>query len=165
MSGTKGLKSTDRKLATVPKTGKKLTANQWQNTPKQQLFLDLYLDINSPGTFGNSYASAIQAGYNHGYAVKITAPSNITKWLVEYRKRNNYTEDHIKQLLQALANDPEHYNNSKDPAMARIKSMELLSKILGLTDNKSPLNVTLVQPILSGNSVKRKIVDNTSDSH
>ena len=58
----RGLKPKDRKLATQSKG--KLTANQWQNTPQQNLFMELWLSpaLNSQPNpyFSNAYQSALQ---------------------------------------------------------------------------------------------------------
>ncbi len=145
-----GLKPKDRKLATQTK-GKKLTANQWQATPQQELFMEGWLTPTSP-TFGNAYRSALAAGFNNHYAAIIASPNTNNKWISEYLKKQELTPEHIKQLLQSLAIKA---NNSRSPDDTRVKALEVLSKIHGMIDRGNNVQVTVVQPILGGESVTR----------
>ena len=144
----KGLKPKDRTMTDIS-ADKQVTSNQWSNSPKQNLCMELWTDPKST-SFGNIYASALAAGYAPSYAVQIAAPSIGNKWIQEYVNQANYTDNHIKQLLQGLSNDPEQYRDSKSPADTRIKALELLSKLLGLTDTKHQLTQINVTPILGG---------------
>lgn len=153
MSGTKqkGLPVVERKLATK-QPGKKLTGNQYQNTPQQNLFMKLWTDPDST-TFGNAYESAVAANYAPSYAVQLTSPAVLNKWIQEYKRRIFYSDEHIRQGIQKIASKA---NNSKSPDDTRLKAYEILAKITGMIDSKNTTNVTLVQPILSGNSVRQK---------
>lgn len=150
-SKTKGLKPKNRKLATTTKNTKKkkLTANQWQNTPQQTKFMEHWLDPRSE-TFGNAHKSALLAGYNERYAAQIASPAVNNLWIQAYTKKLNLTEEHIKQGIQNLAVQAE---NSRSPDDTRLKAYEVLARIQGILDNKNQTNVTLVQPILSGQSL------------
>lgn len=151
MAGTKGLKPKQRKMATK-KPGKKLTGNQWQNTPQQHKFMDGWINPISK-TFGNAYESAIQAGYSPYYANRITAPTMLNKWIEEYRRKLEFTPEHINQGIQQLAI---RANDSKSPDDTRLKAYETLAKIHGMIDNKNQqTTVTIVQPILGGASVQK----------
>ena len=148
-----GLKPKDRKLA-KPKNGK-LVANQWQGTPQQNEFMAYWLEPDSE-TFGNAYKSAIKAKYSNHYAMIISSPTVNNKWLSEYIRRLNLTEDHIKAGISQLALK---VNDSRSPDDTRLKAYEILAKITGMIDNKSGVtNNILVQPILGGNSVKPEVV-------
>lgn len=159
---TKGLKPKDRKLQTTPPTHtklKKLTANQWQATPQQHKFMDSWINPKSP-TFGNAYESAKQAGYNDRYAAQISSPSINNKWIQEYQKKLNLTEEHIRQGIQQLAI---RANDSRSPDDTRLKAYETLARISGMIDSKNSITVVNVQPILGGESVTLppKQVDST----
>ncbi len=153
MNKAKGLKPNKRKLG-VKKPGKKLTANQWQNTPQQHLFMDNWITPKS-STFGNAYQSAINAGYGSKYAMQITAPTVLNQWISEYTRKLDFGPEHIKQGLQQLA---VRAQDSKSPDDTRLKAYEILAKITGMIDNKN-VNLTQVnvQPILGGESIKRVI--------
>ena len=132
---------------------------------KQTLFIDLWTDPQSE-TFGNAYKSGIKAGFTVSYSKNLThlAP----KWLSEYMEGSDFRPEHVKQAIQDMYFNPESYKDAKSPADTRLKALELYSRITGMLDNKQNVNVTLVQPILSGASVKgtneRLKVENT-ESH
>lgn len=159
----KGLKPKDRKLATTTKKNK-LTSNQWQATPQQELFMDYWINPISQ-SFGNAYESAIRAGYSRHHALKIAAPTTNNKWIAEYKRKLDFGEEHIKQGIQDLAI---RSNDSRSPDDTRLKAYETLAKIHGMIDNKnSGINLTVVQPILGGQSVKQQdkvVIDLTPDT-
>jgi hypothetical protein len=150
----RGLKPKDRKLATTTKKNK-LTANQWQNTPQQNLFMEYWLTPTSE-TFSNSYRSALKAKYSPHYALVISAPTTANKWITEYLKATNMDSEHIKQSIQDVYLNPKTYEMSRSPADTRVKALELLARVTGLLDNKHTTNVTVVQPILGGNSTPKE---------
>lgn len=153
-----GLKPKDRKLATTTKKNK-LTGNQWQNTPQQNLFMQKWLEPTSE-TFGNAYQSAINSGYKHSYAIQLASPAINNKWIQEYTKGTVMDAEHTKKALQDVYLNPETYNNSRSPADTRLKSLELLAKVNQMIDNKSATTVNIVQPILAGKSHnKREVID------
>lgn len=156
MALTKGLKPKNRKLATTSKG--KLTANQWQNTPQQNLFMQLWLEPSSE-TFGNAFASAMSAKYSRSYAIQIASPAINNKWIQEYTKGTVMDAEHTKKALQDVYLNPKTYNNSRSPADTRLKALELLAKVNGQIDNKGVVNNILVQPILGGTSVERVVID------
>lgn len=119
IGNNKGLAPKDRKRGAV--------ANQWTATPKQELFISLYIDPNSP-TFGNAYRSAIQAGYNHGYAIKIASPAIANKWLVEYSRKSNITIDHLKESIADIIRGN---IDSRSKTDTKLKAIELLAKLDG----------------------------------
>ena len=55
-------------------------ANQWQNSPKQKLFLSFFLNPQSD-SFSNAYQSALRAGYSENTAKTITSTQR--EWLTE----------------------------------------------------------------------------------
>lgn len=153
MSKQQGLKPKDRKLQTTAKG--KLTANQWQNTPQQNFFMENWLEPSSE-TFGNAYGSAVKAKYSHSYAVQLASPAINNKWIQEYTKGTVMDSEHTKKALQDVYLNPKTYNNSRSPADTRLKALELLAKVNQMIDNKGVTTNILVQPILSGLSVKEE---------
>ena len=149
MTKTKGLPPKKRTLRTTPNKGKKLTGNQWQNTPIQHAFMDYWINPTST-SFGNAYESAIRAGYSSKYANQLTAPIVNNKWILEYKRKLEFTPEHIIQGIQELALNAE---NSRSPDDTRLKAYETLGKIHGIVDGKSKTTVINVIPILGGQSV------------
>lgn len=150
-SGTQGLRPKDRKLATQTK-GKKLTGNQWQNTPQQETFMENWLTPSS-ATFGNAFQSAMNAGYSRYYAAQLASPAVLNKWITEYKKKIEFGPEHINQGIQQLAIQA---NDSRSPDDTRLKAYETLAKIHGMIDGKHNTTVNIVQPILGGASVKEE---------
>lgn|SRR3990167_3216182 len=151
MATRKGLTPKNRKITEVERN-----ANQWLSTPKQNKFMELWLDPAS-ATFGNAYKSAILAGYGRGYAVQIASPAVNNKWVQEYKKRLNLTEEHIKQGISKLAI---RANNSRSPDDTKLKAYETLAKIHnlgGYSGGKGSTTNILVQPILSGASIRKPL--------
>lgn len=155
MTKAKGLKPKDRKLVKTPKPGKQLTANQWTNTPQQNLFMQKWLDPKSP-TFSNAYQSAIEAGYSTYYAQQITSRKSAQNWITEYVRSNVMTDEHVRQGIQELAIKA---SNSRSPDDTRLKAYELLGKATGLLTDKKDVTINIVQPILGGASTESKHVD------
>ena len=147
-----GKKPTSRKLQTI-KGNKELTANQWQNTPQQLLFMESWLTPTSP-TFGNAYQSALKAGYNDKYARIIVSDSTNNKWISEFMNKTEFTEDHILQGIQEIYSNPEVYNNARSPADTRLKALEVMGKSKGMFKDNNRTTVNIVQPILAGQSYK-----------
>lgn len=132
---------------------------------KQITFIDLWTNPQSK-TFGNAYRSGLEAGFTQSYSKNLThlAP----KWLSDYMEGSDFRPEHVKQAIIDVYSNSETYKEAKSPADTRLKALELYSRITGLLDTKHTTNVTLVQPILSGASVKpnkdRIKVDN-QESH
>lgn len=144
-----GLKPKQRKLV-------KTKANQWSNTPQQHKFMELWINPRSE-TFGNAYQSAVQAGYSPHYANQIASPAVHNEWIQAYKRKLLLGEEHLKRLLSDLAiNAPD----SRSPDDTRVKAIETLARIEGLIDKGNKVSVTVVQPILGGESV-RKHIDST----
>lgn len=155
----KGNKPSKRKLAT-PNKDKKLTANQWKNTPQQQSCMEYWLKPTSP-TFGNMYLSALKAGYAPSYAIQISAPSINNKWIQEYTNQVLFTQNHIEKLLQDLATNPDSFSDSKSPADTRIKALEVLSKVKGIMEQgKTQINNIQMTPILGGQTTNQSATPN-----
>ncbi len=100
-------------------------ANQWQGTPQQEKWLLYYLDPKSP-TFGNPYASAMEAGYSEKYSRMIASPSVGNLWVKEARNIISLKPEHIIQKLQEFAID----NNEKSEV--QLRALELLAKTQGM---------------------------------
>jgi hypothetical protein len=151
-----GLKPKNRKLATTTKK-KKLTANQWQNTPQQNKFMELWTDPLS-ATFSNAYKSAIAAGYSEHYARIIASPNTCNKWISEYQRLSKMELEHLEQRLSKIVNGTITRNESNSPEDTRIRAIELYAKLTGKLDQRNQVKIAIVQPILGGASVK-KVID------
>lgn len=93
-------------------------------TKRQLKYVTNYYDPNSE-TFGNSYTSALDAGFGKGYASQLASPTRNTEWVLEARKRmSHYTPDHIYQALQEVAQT----GASRD----KLKALELMGKAKGM---------------------------------
>lgn len=123
---------------------------------KQILFMDLYINPESE-SFGNAYRSGIKCGFSPSYSKNIT--NLYPKWLSEYMDTTNFRPEHVKQAIQDIYSNPETYRDAKSPADTRLKALELYARVTGMLNTAQTTNVTLVQPILSSQSVKK--VDNT----
>ena len=118
-------------------------ANQYTNTPKQNLFLSNYLEPTSP-TFANAYQSAIQAGYKHYYAKQIASPSVHNDWLQEHTNKQEYKLQHILASVIKIADTSE--TDSKSPDDTRLKALELLAKLQGhMIERKQVASVVVVE--------------------
>lgn len=130
----KGLAPKDRKQGAI--------ASQWRSTPKQELFISLYIDPNSP-TFGNAYKSAIQAGYNHSYAIQIASPAIANKWLQDYTRKSNITIDHLKESIVDIIRGN---IDSRSKTDTKLKAIELLAKLDGhMIERKQVASVIKVE--------------------
>jgi hypothetical protein len=118
-------------------------ANQYTNTPKQNLFLSNYLEPTSP-TFANAYQSAIQAGYKHYYAKQIASPSVHNDWLQEHTNKQEYKLQHILASVIKIADTSD--TDSKSPDDTRLKALELLAKLQGhMIERKQVASVVVVE--------------------
>lgn len=122
--------------------------------PRQDLFARLYMmpKINGKHNsyFGNAYQSAIEAGYNESYALRIATPNEGTKWIREaYAKHTKLTGEHIVKGIEDIALDPEEYTRD------RLKSYDMLAKIKGMYIERVQNEVT----VTFTNSVPRPVID------
>lgn len=138
-------------------TGTKTLAKSksWKGNKKQRLFIEYWINPESE-TFGNAYKSGLRAGFSRTYSLNIT--SLAPKWLSENIEKLNLYEEHIKQGIYDIALNTDN-TNSRSPNDTKLKAFEVLSDIHGLIGKNKGTTVTIVQPILSGQSVKRVIVD------
>lgn len=91
---------------------------------KQLDYVLNYYDPNSE-TFGNSFRSAVKAGFSQKYAKTLMQPAVNNLWVLEARKRmTNFTPDHIYQALQDVAVSGENRD--------KIRALELMGKANGM---------------------------------
>lgn len=118
--------------------------NQWTGTPQQEKYLLLYLDPSSP-TFGNSYQSAMEAGFSESYARVLAAPSQRKQWVAEAKDYLSLVQlgpEHIAQKLQQAALDPT--NKTAD----QLRALELLAKLQGLfVEKRQNVNINIEQAL------------------
>lgn len=115
----KGLSPKNRKAGKI--------SNQWQSNPKQLLFMEYYMNPESP-SFSNAYQSAKRAGYSEEYCKDIlyVAP----QWMREYKGLSNMKIEHIEEALIKLASFSRE-SDAKSPDDMRIKALELIAKLKG----------------------------------
>lgn len=111
-----------------------VTSNQWQSSPKQQLFLYNYFDPAST-TFGNVFQSAISAGYKESYARTLTRQKHKNMWLHDFLSKRELSPDHISQGIASIATSAIRDSD-------KLKAYELLGKIQGMFIDRSA-NISL----------------------
>lgn len=100
---------------------------------KQLKYVNNYYDPNSD-TFGNSYQSALAAGFSKSTSQLLAMPSRKVEWVAEARKRmTHYSTDHIYESLQDVAQN----GQSRD----RLKALELMGKAKGMFIDRSQQDV------------------------
>lgn len=114
--------------------------NQWTATPKQEMFLLLYLTPGSE-TFGNAYKSALEVGYSESYARSISGVS--PQWIKEATNITKLQPEHIVQALQKESIDP--LNKSSE----RIQALSVLARIQGLFVDKKIVAHTTIEDAIN----------------
>lgn len=134
-------------VTTVPTTPTQPIKYKWKGNKKQRDFMQYWLDPTSE-TFGNGYRSALKAGFSKTYSLHLvsTAPS----WLSEYMQKLELHPEHIKQGISKIATGE---INSRSVDDTRLKAYEMLAKYAGM-DHSNTTHITVVQPILAGQSVQ-----------
>lgn len=109
--------------------------------PKQKLFLDYYLDINSSETFGNGSKSYLKAYGDvkspEVNASKMLITTNIKAWLEWYYKKNIPSKDQLTSEIYSLS-------KSNIRTSDRIRTYELICKVLGYTSDGSTGNTNIL---------------------
>lgn len=118
-----------------------VTANQWTNSPKQNLFLKYYLDPEEHETWGNSYHAAIKAGYKESYASAII--SLAPQWIQAANNIVKLQPEHLKQALAQIANSK--YEKASD----RIQAIKLLGIDQGMFVQKQLVGHVNIEQALS----------------
>lgn len=98
-------------------------ANQWVADPRQQLFLQSYLNPKS-STFSNALQSGLKAGYSKEYSENIT--NQMPSWLAENlgtASRVTKALDNLNNALHGTLDDPE-----KGAKTIQYKATELVLK-------------------------------------
>lgn len=103
---------------------------------RQKKFIEAYLDPTTD-TFGNTYQSAIRAGFSDSTARVLTANSRNTPWITDF-----------KRLLTTL--EPEHiYIGMQQIALTgkqdrdRLRALELLAKVQGMFVDRTTTEVSV----------------------
>jgi len=100
----KGKTFNKREVATET-PGAVVQANQWQSTQKQEDWLCYYMDPKEKETFGNSYQSALKAGYSESYAKNIMSPSLALQWVQQAKNIMRLNPEHLKFALAQIITD------------------------------------------------------------
>lgn len=137
---------TDKRKGVVP-AKRKLTkdelaqGNQWRATERQMKFIDAYMDPKSE-TFGNSYQSALKAGFSDTYAASIMKPSVGLEWVKQAYNIMRLEPDHLKMSLAKIVTDPFSSNSDK------IAAIKLLGADQGLFVEKKLIGVVGIEQAL-----------------
>lgn len=113
------------KTNTIPKQGGvRPQGTARQLAPRQQRFLELYCDANSP-TFGNRYQSAIAAGFSDMTARNLT--HNKPSWYSEKLGQIKVMEP--EDLLLKLS---DIINNRSETTPNKLRAIDMLLKVNGM---------------------------------
>lgn len=134
----KGKAPTKRKFVTDELS----QGNQWQATERQVKFIDAYMDPKSP-SFGNSYQSAIAAGFSESYAMQVMKPSVGLDWVKQAYNIMKLEPDHLKMSLAKIVTDP--YAKDSD----KISAIKLLGQDQGLFVEKKLVGIVGIEQALS----------------
>lgn len=137
----------DKRKGKVPAKRNKVndelaTGNQWQATERQVKYIDSYMDPKSE-TFGNSYQSALKAGFSESYAANIMKPSVGLEWVKQAYNLMKLEPDHLKMSLAKIVTDP--YAKDSD----KISAIKLLGVDQGLFVEKKLVGVVGIEQALS----------------
>ena len=138
-------KEIDKRKGKVPSKRKKnneLQGNQWQATERQLKFIDSYMDPKSD-TFGNSYQSALKAGFSESYASNIMKPSVGLEWVKQAYNIMKLEPDHLKMSLAKIITD----DFSKDSD--KISAIKLLGQEQGMFVDRKLVGVVGIEQALS----------------
>ena len=116
--------------------------NQWEATTRQVKFIDAYMDPKSD-TFGNSYQSAIKAGFSESYASQIMKPSVGLDWVSHAYNIMKLEPDHLKMSLTKIITDD--YSKDSD----KIAAIKLLGQEQGLFVEKKVIGLVGIEQALS----------------
>lgn len=117
-------------------------SNQWQGDMRQVKFIDKYMDPKSD-SFGNSYQSALAAGFSESYASNIMKPSVGLDWVKQAYNIMRLEPDHLKMSLAKIITDP--YAKDSD----KISAIKLLGVDQGLFVEKRLVGVVGIEQALS----------------
>jgi hypothetical protein len=138
---------TDKRKGIVPAKRKLVTdelsqGNQWQATERQMKFIDAYMSPKS-STFGNSYQSALTAGFSETYAANIMKPSVGLDWVKQAYNIMRLEPDHLKMSLAKIITD--EYAKDSD----KISAIKLLGQDQGLFVEKKLIGVVGIEQALA----------------
>ncbi len=103
-----------RKTVGNGEDGTLATANQWQATERQLLWLRYYVDINEKETVGNAYQAAIKAGFSEAHAANI-ASKNAPEWVNAGKAvMRTMNVEHIRGYLEDVLMNRSGFEQTKD---------------------------------------------------
>lgn len=138
MVSKKGIVATKRKV----NKDELAIGNQWQATERQVKFIDAYMSPKSD-TFGNSYQSALKAGFSETYAMNIMKPSVGLDWVKQAYNIMKLEPDHLKMSLAKIITD----DFSKDSD--KISAIKLLGQEQGMFTEKKLIGIVGIEQALS----------------
>jgi hypothetical protein len=136
----KGKAPTKREAA--DESGGVARGNQWQSTKRQEDWLRFYMDPKEKETFGNSYQSAIKAGYSESYARNIMTPSLALQWVQQAKNIMRLNPEHLKYALAKIITDTLAKDSDK------IAAIKLLGSDQGMFVPKQIVAVTTLEQAL-----------------
>jgi len=117
--------------------------NQWQSTKRQQDWLLYYLDPSNKDTWGNSYQSAIKAGYSESYARNIMSPSLALQWVQQAKNIVRLNPEHLKYALAEIIGNK--YSKDSD----KIAAIKLLGVDQGMFVQKQLVGHITIEDALN----------------
>ena len=108
---------------------------------RQMDFINNWVSFTSD-TFGNTYQSAIKAGFRPYSAKVLTSNSHNIEWVQEAKKyMDSFTPEHITSAIQHLAH---HAKQERD----QLQALSLLTKIKGMQEgNKTEVNISFTNTV------------------
>lgn len=132
-----------RTLASTGK-GKPAQGNQWQATVQQNDWLRFYMDPKEKATFGNSYQSALKAGYSESYSKGIMNPSLALQWVQQAKNIMRLNPEHLKLALAQIMMDDMAKDSDK------IAAIKLLGTDQGMFVQKQLIGHIGLEDALAG---------------
>ncbi len=124
--------------------GEIVQPNQWQASTRQQEWLRYYMDPKEKETWGNSYQSAIKAGYSETYARNIMSESVALQWVKQAKNIMRLNPEHLKLALASIISD----KFSKDAD--KIAAIKLLGTDQGMFVQKNLVVNIGIEEALNG---------------
>lgn len=112
-------------------------------TPRQSAFMRAYSEPTS-SSFGNSYQSALTAGYSDQFARNLTHLN--PKWLSDFIE-NSVTTIQPEQLTQVLS---DVVYSDTEPTIIKLKAAELLMKYHGMLKQQQTAKTVTLNIDLTG---------------
>ena len=123
--------------------GELAQGNQWQASERQQAWLEYYMDPQHKDTWGNSYKSALKAGYSETYARNMMNPSVALQWVQAAKNIVRLNPEHLKIALVKIISDDMAKDSDKIAAIKLLgvdQGMFVQKQLIGVANIEQALN-------------------------